>query len=248
VANAARDTLLTTLTRAAPVALGDAREADRERLLDFLHRGASVWLVEISAYREDLDPSALLDRVTFEIARYGDGRLAIVRWAVVGLTDAQLVKRSRFPLRTYARAALVAVADALDAYGEEGLDYAGAVETRHAVVNYLLLEGGRLVDQDTRAVRTPPPRVRVRSGGGSLRSKLARVAELYREAVADGSHRATADVAETFGVSRATAARAVSAARRQGLLGPALRTRAGEQRDPTAQSPADQPSDGAGTN
>lgn len=56
---------------------------------------------------------------------------------------------------------------------------------------------------------------------------LKETAEMYRKAVAEG-HPPTVAVAEHFTVSHRTAARWVSQARREGHLGPAQGTRAGE--------------------
>ena len=60
-------------------------------------------------------------------------------------------------------------------------------------------------------------------------SPAHRAAEAYRQAVDRGSRHPTADAARALNVSRATAGRAISEARKQGLLGPALRNHAGEQ-------------------
>jgi hypothetical protein len=64
---------------------------------------------------------------------------------------------------------------------------------------------------------------------GDIRERIPRAATAYRQAIARGSRKPTEEVAQALNVGRSTAARAISAARAQGLLGPALRARAGEQ-------------------
>jgi hypothetical protein len=60
---------------------------------------------------------------------------------------------------------------------------------------------------------------------------LAQVADTYRDALSRGLS-PTDTVAADFPTSRSTAGRWVMEARRRGLLGPAVRGRAGEQQPP----------------
>jgi hypothetical protein len=82
---------------------------------------------------------------------------------------------------------------------------------------------------------TPRPRPRRVAPTASLTAKRAELdtrireaADEYRRAIRRGSRSPTADVADALNVGRSTAARAIAAARKQGLLGPARRTAPGE--------------------
>lgn len=68
---------------------------------------------------------------------------------------------------------------------------------------------------------------RARQGTPLTDDTLAQVATVYR-AAASRTNRPTETVAETMNVARSTAARWVANARERGLLGPAIRGRAGE--------------------
>jgi Family of unknown function (DUF6214) len=68
---------------------------------------------------------------------------------------------------------------------------------------------------------------RPRQGSPLTDETLAQVATVYRAALGRGDP-PTATVAETMNVARSTAARWIASARERGLLGPAMRGRAGE--------------------
>jgi hypothetical protein len=216
VPKAAKDVLLMTTTTAKPSPLPDS---------------APVWDVKISPFTE-YEPGDPYVHTGFGIAQFEDGNLAIIGWAITGSSDVRLSASSRFPLRTHARAALLAVEDAIEDAGTMGLSYEQVVATRHQFINNFVLEGGRLTDPRTHKVRAAPKRRYAHPANGSHRPELDDVVSEYRDAIERGSRSPTVDVARAFGVSRATAARSLAEARSQGLLGLALKARAGEERKP----------------
>jgi hypothetical protein len=226
VPKAAKDTVLTTRTRRAEQALTDECALDQKRVENLRRDGATVWYVEVLSPAA-MDPESREPYVSFQVAQFASGYLGVVSWAIVGTDIVRLGEASRFPLRTYARAAIFAVQDALDEGA--GVLFNGQPVSRRPYVSDFELKAGRLTDLRTRQVRISPRRAYVRSAG-SARRDLRRVADEYRAAVERGSQHPTADVADAFNVSRASASRDIREARRQKLLGPALGTRAGEAR------------------
>jgi len=151
--------------------------------------------------------------------------LAVVKWSITG-TEVISTRKSRIPLQSYARAALIAVEDALEANGY--YSYKEMTAERRGHVSAYQMNNGRLLDPETRQPRKPPSRKHVYPPSGIHRLDLARIADTYRKAVKAGSRSATLDTARAFNISRSTAARKITEARRQGLLGPARRNAAGE--------------------
>jgi hypothetical protein len=161
--------------------------------------------------RPDPQPYIAVD---FVIGTHPGGELFVHSWSISGF-EVLTTRQSRFPMQTYARAALFAVEDALDAGERTYKEY-------------------RVVDGQVQDPRTGKPRPRSRrqyvsAKSEELQTRVERAAEEYRRAVDRGSVSPTVDVAHALSVGRSTAARAIAAARKQGLLGPALRNRAGEQ-------------------
>jgi hypothetical protein len=230
VPKAAKDTLLNTRTRPAPNALTHGYARSRERLKEIRRRGAVVWHVEVAAVTDPPpEPGDPYVEASFQVAEFKDGALAVVGWALTGTSDVRLSESSRFPLRTYARAAILAVLDALDATPD--LTYEQIKAQRRTYIGGYEVIGGRLTDKRTHTARTVPKHAHATNGAGRL--DLDRVVDAYREAIERGSRSPTVDVAHAFDVGRSTAARSLAEARRQGLLGQALRTRAGERPTPS---------------
>lgn len=190
---------------------------------------AAVWAVNVSEFCERLgvqpgspaqpDPYVEAD---FTILQTG-AQLTVVRWSITG-TEMISTRKSRIPLQTYARAALIAVEDALEASGRR---------SRRGHVSAFEMSNGRLIDPQTREQRKPSRRQAHTAANGNGKRPtldLAQVVDEYRKAIERGSRSPTVDVAHALNVGRSTAARALAAAREQRLLGPALRNRAGEER------------------
>ena len=231
---AARDTHLLTATRPAANALDDEHKARRN---DLDTAGVNVWHVAIhsdasSPQPGDTFPSDVAPHVeiSFLIAQLDSGALSVVRWTLTGGSDVRLSQTARFPLRTYARAAILAVVDVLEEAG--GVAFEQVVAENHAYFNSFDIVAGRLTDPRTREIRTTPKQSHTSNGAHG--PDLDRVVEEYRKAIERGSRSPTRDVAQAFDVGRSTASRRLAEARQQGLLGPALRTSAGERRDPPA--------------
>jgi hypothetical protein len=190
--------------------------------------GADDLHVTIADAGEDDDPTQdVLVEFTIQVR---DGWPTIASWAIRG-TGATATRRSRFPLATYARAALLAAEDALAADGlthedivRADLLYVGSLSTGWVGREFRVVDG-RLDDPRT---RRPAPRHRAQRRERAD-DRVERAAAEYRQALERGSRSPTADVARVLDVGRSTAARAISEARERGLLGAALRTAAGEQ-------------------
>lgn len=235
---AARDTVITTRATPWSVALEAQHAEERNTLNEGTGGGAPIWHVLIHTLHggqpglvEDQPAPAPHVEVNFLVAQHDSGALTIIRWTITGGSDVRLAASSRFPLRTYARAAILAVADALEEYA--GLTYEQITAERHAHLNGFDIKAGQLTDQHTRQRRATPKRRYATNG--ARRPELHRVVDEYRKALERGSRSPTVDVAQAFNVGRSTAARSLAEARRQGLLGAALRTRPGELRDPPTQ-------------
>jgi hypothetical protein len=176
--------------------------------------------------------------VDFIICDYGDGTYSVIRWSISGFQRLS-TRESRFPLQTYERAAIYAVGDAVAAddltYDDidmvQELQLQGSLTQggplRHVYAEYKIVDGRF---KHPRILKRPRPgRRNTTAKSEEARSRVSRAAEEYRRALESGSRSPTADVARALTVGRSTAARALTAAREQGLLGPALRNRAGEQ-------------------
>jgi hypothetical protein len=173
------------------------------------------------------------------IVGWHDPGYSIAKWSISGY-ELMSTRASRFPLRTYALAAMFAVEDAIADGGVPSrrgnlwdfLPYIG--NSRSPELGYIYREY-RVVDGNVvnpRAKRKPRPRPRrryVTTKSDEKRDRIERATDEYRRALQEGSRSATLDVARALNVGRSTAARAITEAREQGLLGPALRNRAGEQ-------------------
>jgi hypothetical protein len=85
----------------------------------------------------------------------------------------------------------------------------------------------RALTKTVRFASTPHTTMSADPAGLEESERLERAAVIYRLAALGGDP-ATQAVAQDLGVSRATAGRIVARAREQGLLGPAVGTRAGE--------------------
>lgn len=242
VPKAASDSLLTCTVVPTP----NQREKELETVRQDVANGAVLWDVNVSEMNErftvqpdphwpgNSDPPPDYERP--ELAPYieadftvlqHNGQLTVVSWSISG-TEIVSTRKSRIPLQAYARAALIAVEDALHANAEHSYEQMMAERRGHA--SFLEMSNGRLIDPKTRESRKPAPRPRlVASNGKPIGLAPSDVADAYRMAVKSGSRSPTVDVAHAFHVGRSTAARAIAEARKQGLLGPALRNAAGEQ-------------------
>ena len=201
--------------------------------------GAVLWDVNVSEYsrRFTVMPDGALERAPKAPDPYieadftvlqRDGYLTVVAWSISG-TELISTRKSRIPLQTYARAALSAVEDALELNAER--TYEQMTIERRGHRSRFEMSNGRLIDPDTREQREPSPRHKhtAATNGDRPTVELARVVDEYRQAIERGSRSPTVDTARALNVGRSTAARAIAAAREQGLLGPALRNRAGER-------------------
>ena len=154
------------------------------------------------------------------VVRRRDGTLSIAAWGIHATGDVTS-SHARFSMRVLAKVALLAADDAI-ATDSIPTDIPGMFTT----AEYRIV-GGRV--DDPRAYqprRTPrPSNDRDDNGDGTVH----RAAAAYRQAVEQSSRSPTADAARALCVSRATAGRAISEARKLGLLGAALRTQPGEQ-------------------
>jgi hypothetical protein len=191
--------------------------------------GAVAWYVEINpaptpASEDDSTtteqaanaPSPL---ISFTIHQFTNGTLVVTGWKIEGGHDVRLTSSDvRLPLRTYARTALLAVEDAIadPAYKK------GGYLTQYEV------SGGKVMDYGTRNARSPQT-PRIAPTNGRPTPDLSAWVDAYRQAVERGSRSAIVDVANAFHVGRSTASRRIAEARREGLLGPALRNKAGER-------------------
>lgn len=163
--------------------------------------------------------------------------LEVLAWSISGYQPLA-TRRSRFPLQTYARAAVLAVEDALavddltyEKIMEQELPYHGHLAddgSGHVYREFKIVDG-RIEDPRTGRPRTPARHKHTYPKNGKHQLELGLVVDEYRRAIDRGSRSPTVDVARAFNVGRSTAARSIAAARKQGLLGPALRNRAGEQ-------------------
>jgi hypothetical protein len=180
--------------------------------------------------------------VHFLIGRRRSGDLSVHRWSITG-SELLSTTESRTPLRTYARAALFAVEDAIAVQDAHGPDNKPTHEPLRPETVYeasltdgkldlgrgtYLVVDGRVHDVGGKMPRTRRSRPRSRRSN-DLEARIPQAVEEYRRAIADGSRSPTEDVARALNIGRSTAARALAAAREQGLLGPALRNRAGER-------------------
>jgi hypothetical protein len=232
----ASDRRLLTTTQAATKALDE----ERKQLRQAVKRHGELWHVRILDSDEVAGDGKPYVAVDFTVAER-HGQLEIVQWSISGY-EILTTKQSRFPLQTYARAALFAVEDALaadkltyeDIMAQE-LPYHGSLTNDKLgwVYREFRIVDGQIADA---RARKPRPRSRPSRANPSPRSDEARgrpprAADEYRRAIERGSRSPTADVARALNVGRSTAARALAAAREQGLLGPALRSRAGERSD-----------------
>jgi hypothetical protein len=201
--------------------------------------GTDFWHVAIQDWTEGEEKPKAHIAVEFIIGRR-DGELAISNWSISGYDMPPASRDSRLPLHTYARAALLAVDDALAVdelthedvmrHMNEGLPYHGTLSEAPAFVTRAFrIADGRLDDPRARNPRPRPRRTNHTVTPEERLTRATRAAEAYREAIARGSPSPTEDVARALDVSRSTASRAITDARRQGLLGRALRNRAGEQ-------------------
>jgi hypothetical protein len=177
--------------------------------------------------------------VDFIIAYHNPG-YSIVKWSISGY-DRLSTKLSRLPLRTYLRAANLAVDDAIaadDVFFSPGLclsdevptiGYVRRPESGYHRRDYRIVDG-QLTDPRTKTNLRPRPRRRYHTEpSDEAQDRVPRAVDEYRQALERGSRSPTADVAHALKVGRSTAARALAEAREQGPLGPALRNRAGEQ-------------------
>jgi hypothetical protein len=234
-----RDRQLLAETRPAVRAL----EEELKEVRQAVKAGTEFWHVAVEDLpvlgEADDDPNDV--EAHFLIGRRKSGDLHIHRWSITGSLPPRTTE-SRTPLQTYARAAIFAVEDAVAVRDAHGPDDKPAynplpreVAYQASVTNgklnwgrggYLVVNGQvrDLGGQEPR-VRRSRPRSPSRDG---LEARIPQAVEEYRRAIADGSRSPTADVARALNVGRSTAARALAAAREQGLLGPALRNRAGE--------------------
>jgi hypothetical protein len=228
--------LLTTTKRAT-----DALDEERRQLRQAVKRHGEFWHVRILDSDEDVQGNGKpYVAVDFTVAER-NGQLEIVQWSISGY-EILTTKQSRFPLQTYARAALFAVEDALAAdnltYEDimtQELPYHGSLTNDRVgwVYKEFRIVDGQVADARARKPRPRPrpPRANPSPRSDEAGSRPPRAADEYRRAIERGSRSPTADVARALNVGRSTAARALAAAREQGLLGPALRNRAGERSD-----------------
>lgn len=216
--------------------------------------GFRYWNVRIIDYEvvqpaDDLQPEDLLEEepmllVEFTIYSENGGGLYIDSWSVTG-TQMLSSTETRTPLHTYARVAVRAVEDALAIEAAHGPDNKLMHEPEGVTVAFTarLAEGklelakgeypcinGQLQDARGEPLQPRPRRLRSVNGNDELQARIPRAVEEYRRAIGRGSRSPTVDVARELHVGRSTAARAIAEARRQGLLGPARRTSAGELR------------------
>jgi hypothetical protein len=221
-----------------------AFEEEIKQVRQAVKAGTELWHVTIEDLpmlgEADDDPNDV--EAHFLIGQRNGGDLHVHRWSITGSMPPRTTE-SRTPLQTYARAAIFAVEDALAVRDAHGPDDKPAYNPLPPEVPYLAsvtngkLNWGRgnylVVNGQVRDLGGQEPRVRrsrprnPRRNG--LEARIPQAVEEYRRAIADGSRSPTADVARALNVGRSTAARALAAAREQGLLGPALRNRAGER-------------------
>jgi hypothetical protein len=252
----ATDRRLLTTTKVATGALTDElRALERVEARD----GTDYWHVRILDWEGDLQGSSAAARerrapsnrsrhgdrrppfiaVEFIIGRHDPG-YSIAKWSISGY-ELLSTRASRFPLQTYARAAMLAVEDAIAAEGQPGshrylwdeLPYIGYPRTpEHGYIyrEYRVVKGQVTDPRLARKPRPRPQRHYVTARSDEFHDRVSRAVDEYRRALEHGSRSPTADVARALNVGRSTAARALSEAREQGLLGPALRNRAGERR------------------
>jgi hypothetical protein len=226
--------LLTTTKRATEVL-----DEERKQLRQAVKRHGEFWHVRIlDSDENDQGNGKPYVAVDFTVAER-NGQLEIAKWSISGY-EILTTKQSRFPLQTYARAALFAVEDALAAdeltYEEimaQELPYHGSLTNDKLgwVYQEFRIVDGQIVDAPGRKPRprARPPWTNPSPRSDEAHSRARRAADEYRRGIARGSRSPTADVARALNVGRSTAARALAAAREQGLLGPALRNRAGER-------------------
>ena len=251
----ATDRRLLTTTKLATEVLADELQA-LERVV--ARDGDDYWHVRILDWEDDPQGGGLAaqkhrarsrrnrqgDRrppfiaVEFIIGRHDQG-YSIAKWSISGY-DLISTRASRFPLQTYAKAAMLAVEDAIAAEGKpvdhgdlwDQLPYIGyprTPELGYIYREYLVVNGQMTDPRVTRKPRPRPQRHYVTARSDEVRDRVSRAVDEYRKALEQGSRSPTADVARALNVGRSTAARALSEAREQGLLGHALRNRAGEQ-------------------
>jgi hypothetical protein len=177
-------------------------------------RGSDLWRVTIVDLETEQPGSRAMLTVTFEIGELQSGELFVSQWSISG-PDVPRSRASRVPLHTYSRAALYAVEH--------------AIANGRGSTRYEIDRNGRIIDP---RAGERPERPRKRHVYPKDETRVARAAELYREAYERGSRSPTADVARELNVGRSTAARAIADARKKGLLGSALANRAGEARPP----------------
>jgi hypothetical protein len=226
--------LLTTTQRATRVL-----EEELKGLRQAVKRHGDLWHVRILDWGSDEGDDRPYLAVDFVIGER-DGRLEIAKWSITG-HEILTTRQSRFPLQTYARAALFAAEDALaaddvltyEAIMAQELPYIRSLTEDEAgsrgwVYKEFRIVDGRIRDARARKPRQRPRRKHVTAKDDELDTRIPRAVEAYRRAIERGSRSPTVDVARALNVGRSTAARALSDAREQGLLGPALRNRAGE--------------------
>jgi hypothetical protein len=225
--------LLTTTKRAT-----EALDEERRQLRQAVKSHGELWHVRIlDSEKDEQGDGKPYVAVDFTVAER-EGQLEIAKWSISGY-EILTTKQSRFPLQTYARAALFAVEDALAAdaltYEEimaQELPFHGSLSNDKLgwVYQEFRIVDGQVADARSRKPRPRPrpPRTNSSPRSDETHSRAPRAADEYRRAIERGSRSPTADVARALNVGRSTAARAIAAAREQGLLGPALRNRAGE--------------------
>jgi hypothetical protein len=237
--------------------LAKVRPATRAREDDLKHvrqavkaSGGELWDVVISDLGSAVEPGVEFPPpdddtptlVRFLLVSRPDGELYFFSWSITGWGPVRTTK-TRTPLQTLAKAALFAVEDALDvrdAHGPDGklthnplppeVVYQAAVPDGKLTEGYghYLVVDGQVQDVGGPTTRPRPTR-RTSTMSHKLEERARRAAEVYRDALRHGSRHPTQDVARRLHLSRSTAARALDEARRQGLLGPARRTSAGER-------------------
>jgi hypothetical protein len=188
----------------------------------------------------DPDADAAPEIVVHFVIASGGGELWVNHWTMVGLGPSSM-SGSRTPLQTLARVAIYSVEDALavrEAHAPDGkltheplppeVGYSASVtdgQLTWGAGTYRIIDG-QLQDFGGPTPRPRPSRPRASSKRNDAR--IPQAVEEYRRAISRGSRSPTVDVARALHVGRSTAARAIAEARRQGLLGPAKRTAAGE--------------------
>lgn len=211
--------------------------------------GVELWDVEIidnPVLVEPIEGDEFDDEpeivVQFVIGSRGRDKLYIHRWSMVGVGP-QSTSGTRTPLQTLARVAIWAVEDALDVRAAHGMNGGVAYGPLPPEVLYMAsvtngtlnwgrgmyqVADGQLQDVGGQTARPRARRPTSTAKRNEIEQRIPAAVKEYRRALEHGSRSPTSDVARALNVGRSTAARALAEARRQGLLGPARRTSAGE--------------------